>query len=1314
MLLVGQASGQVPVDALPSFTDSDPAKYQGEAPNFSQNIQYDHDGNLLFFVIDGRVFDHEGYLIADNSSTANCMECLFKGIGQFATTLVPGSCTQYYLVAAEFIPSNNHALGYAILDLEQPNPHWPQRHGRVLSFDDITNDPGLDDQFGDAVINAPSWQDNDNSLFQSVSECMINLDEEPEMTWGFENGLQLAIYDTDDLVNQKKLLLAVDEASLYYYEVTNTGINKINSFTQGEPLNSSTSAFGNGTRRPWGGTCAFGKANGTDLLFAMSATETDLTGGPVPSVFLFRIGFNGTVEWLQDITTSTQGPGVLEVTGLVFSPDAQTLYVLQNKAPYLASIDLATFAITDLAGPLTINQPNAFGLGTLALDKAPSGSGLALYALSDTRAACKESPDQPLAPNSWVDPLPVAGTLTQRPTFSYSNGSNITLLPDMHNFNEQQVNTISGSTCCTYRAALAAVHGATLTGSPNLTPSSNPWGTSAEVIFDQDVIVPAGAILNVTGMTWRFSEDARLTIQRGGMATFNGCVLTSYACEGLRWPGVRIEGTSGVDQFPSIGGDQGQARFNNSTVERAVVGAWCAREVGGAGVTGYYGGILRTTGSTFRNCIAGARVENYTVTSNQLSYFTNTTFVNDTDWPDALAPQPCAYIYNTRGVNFTNCRFANDAGWNIESGGIGIASLNALVRVNGDANPANTYFRNLLVGLLNFNGITNSTFADEMHFQNNVYGIYDIGSRFARYTRNTFSVPDQNTGLLSRTGIYLSQSQLYTIERNVVLGEDPLFQSGENSTGFYFLGYAPGQNVNSWVYNENRIYDNDFADLTWGNLVRYIHRGDGIGEEEWGLQPLCGDYTNNRFDIAMLEQTIIRPHQGEPNAADQQSGNRFLDPADCSTTFDWWLDADWNNIPGWAPGMSTTVFGNADPTCDVLCDGWNDFADIAVGGSFDPNVECNGGVLDNPGGHTQFRQAYDDAMGMLDAALNAYNGGLDGGERPDLLEMLKQEPPLGSSVLRDAMLANSPLSDEVMLAMLSREPAMDPWHITQVLVANVRLNDGIIALAGEVLTPFYCGIVSDAQNGSGITWKQVMEKEIVLRRRQKTEAFTALGFLYLSDTTIAGGPDSLKLLLGSDLDPEYTQFRTELYISTGQWAAAWDELNGPGKDLNGAAVYADLLTMAQAHNGAWSAMDATEQALLTEHMLAGHAGASFAAGVLWGIGATDHLEPVTLPRDYRSMTQAEDGAMPGEPGEPAARPAIAVYPNPAANEVYVTLPPSTKGDLLEVIDVHGRLVLAHRIKELGLCRLDIAVLPAGFYKAVVPSTGLSTSFTILR
>jgi hypothetical protein len=1318
-LLFGQAGGQLPITDLPDFPGSpDPHLYHGETPQFSQNVQFDHNGDLLFFVIDGRVYDREGYMIADDRGTVDCEDCLFRGISQVAITLVPGSCSQYYLVAADFQPTE-HALGYSILDMGQPNRYWPNRTGRVLSYNDVANDPGLTAQFSNAYQTMPLWSEHGNGQFDE-SDRMINLDDLQPNSGVYEYGFHLAIYDTDR-ANEEKVLFAVDEAYLYYCTILPNGIERTNSLTQFQPLNSQTSVFGYGNRRDHVGGCAF-QRTGTDpndpVLFAMSATSLSQTGGPVPSVILFQVDFAlNTVEWLQDVTTCQLTGPDLNITGLAFSPNADHLYVAQSEAPWLVAIDLGTYAVTDLATSLGIANPQQFSGATLSIDNSPLGGSDALIALSSSRTAFKAQPDQPTLPGSWNEPIPVTATLGARPTFIYPDGATPSCIPDMHNQGEQQIATLNAGACCVYTSELDGIPGHTFQ-SNNCTPLvwdqySLLFGGGTTFTFSGDVIVPAGCQLQVTGKTLRFTPNARLIIKAGGSARFTNCTLTSLTCPGLRWPGVTVEGTTSADQYPLICGDQGFLDLKSTTISNAERGARCATEgIGGALLASGYGGVIYSSGSTFLNCIIGADLGDYHANfvggvEDNLCYFSNTKFTIDNTWPDASQPSVQLYIHRTRKIRVFQCGFANDATTSIAGLGFGVVAQDAEVSVLGSILPNTSYVRNLIHGVWKFGGVLAPLTVNGMKFSNNQIGIRDDAGHWSRYTNNTFSVPDQNNYPQPRIGMQLWQSRFFTVERNTFTGQDQAIQPNENSIGIFFAGINPDQST-SWVYDDEQIYDNDFTDLYVGSLVNGIHRSDDGTQEDLGLRIFCGEYTNNVMDIGLAARSIIRPNQYDNNPP-QLAGNRFYGAADCTNEFDWILDDNWNQNVGAYNNMVITYLHHEDPLCFATCpDPVNDdFVDnpLLFSGLFVESNACGNGVLDLLHSPLQARQAYTSAKQLCLEAKNLLDGATDGGERPDLIAELSQvDPALGTGFLRDRLMLNSPLSNAVLKAMILRELPMDPWHITQVCLENSPLDPGILELIRDQghLDNFFMNVVDQAQSGQGPSAKQVLQQEWMLRRSQKARAFSELGWLWATDTVTPGGDDSLRFALENHGGLDHTWSRLALRLAEGDLAGASALLGTMRDDQSGMPQLQAVIGFGYACNNDWALLDNASVDLMIAFASSGVQGAAIYAGILSAHGLANVEPEVRFPNSERAMVLAPAGN-----SGTGATMSITAYPTPADEETWLTFPTELKGMRFQVRDVQGKLVYEGRFESAGLHRLRTREFADGVYSIVPVGSSIS-------
>ncbi len=62
-----------------------------------------------------------------------------------------------------------------------------------------------------------------------------------------------------------------------------------------------------------------------------------------------------------------------------------------------------------------------------------------------------------------------------------------------------------------------------------------------------------------------------------------------------------------------------------------------------------------------------------------------------------------------------------------------------------------------------------------------------------------------------------------------------------------------------------------------------------------------------------------------------------------------------------------------------------------------------------------------------------------------LINLINQDPPLSSSDLRDALIAASPLSDDVLSEMMNRDPLMDTQDHRDVFLSSNPLSDNILS-----------------------------------------------------------------------------------------------------------------------------------------------------------------------------------------------------------------------------------------------------------------------------
>ncbi len=130
-------SSTIDIASLPA--PGGPNAYNGASATRSQLVRTNESGQLLFFVIDGNVYDREGYLIAD-AKGQDCQECTEAGTMEMLAVPAPGQCGVFFLLSVRphaGAPYNTGGLRLAILDLAGQNPHLPNdpsRQGHLLDL----------------------------------------------------------------------------------------------------------------------------------------------------------------------------------------------------------------------------------------------------------------------------------------------------------------------------------------------------------------------------------------------------------------------------------------------------------------------------------------------------------------------------------------------------------------------------------------------------------------------------------------------------------------------------------------------------------------------------------------------------------------------------------------------------------------------------------------------------------------------------------------------------------------------------------------------------------------------------------------------------------------------------------------------------------------------------------------------------------------------------------------------------------------------------------------------------------------------------
>ncbi len=1298
--------------------------YDGTPATRSQMVRTDGEGCVLFFGKDGVLYDHDGYLIPDATGTV-CTQCMVPGVMEMISVPVPGHCNLYYVFTAlgneEVVEACNPEwptlLEVAILDLSVNNPLYPDRKGALMDIN-----------YGQEPIPGVNI-----AISEISNEYVGQLDHSRKAC---TNSPMIRVIDPTGS-GELFFLYFIGRAAVVEYRIDAAGISLVTTDMDQVDFQPTMETWGAYVDKPYYRDAAITRTNGNEIRIAMTddylqgydVGTDDYSTGHGPILILRYNGTTGALLGTEEIPFGTDGmpdfgsdlgaPPPNPGTGLTGGPggiawlDAGNTLLIQGEARvgnqweyHIGTFDLINDDWTDLTSTLNVQVPEDFMYARLSTSRMNVNSPA--YYLPHAGGLARI--EDPLGVPTWNAAVGVSTALAP-PEYAGYPGD-----PYFHpRFLNAQVTrddahlaAYQNTGCCDMWLNYLSYPGydfGTETATLHWYPYDNPFGNCGEVNFSADLVVPPWINLYIHDMTLKFGLDARLILQAGAYVKAEHSNFLPVDCE-VRWPGIRVEGNpANATQNEA---DQGSLWLDNSMVEKAHVGVWCARDDGsGNAVDGHFGGIVRGYGSTFRNCIVGTRIEQYhriigTEQDNK-SVFNNTRFETTTFWPDFgfNLPKTHMHLYDVNGVNVIRCAFINIATLDQcppENRGVGILSLDASYRCKGFGNFTDNRFERLHVGILNsWNDPLFANSVDGMHFDRNLVGIYDMACTYSIVKNNRFTAMTSTTVIddYLTMGMYIDQSAGYLVERNYFQDIDDTEPQEVRSVGIWFHGDQPA---------ENRIYDNEFHDLTIGNVAEGVHHGDVNGTKT-GLQWLCGLYEGEDYDQLLLwPNGTIKLQQGGLTL-NSTAGNVFQSSNQTcqGPPFEPAVFADHDGILIVYNYYNNGGSPDSRPECVEVTDGGpsitatGDFYDLdAVDADvpFNANDHCGNGLLDKSNdGVLVHKSAYESKQNQLLSAVLAYKGQLDNGEKEDVLEAIDADPAWPSHQLRGFLLAKSPLSEEAIIAAINRTAPMDPWHLTQVLIANSRLSATIWAELDNsgVLSPFFYNMVLEHE--ADPSYREALQEEIDLRSVEKDLERRLLVRALYEDSTYTGKVDTLRALFTHDTLGHGPQVAYQLALSHQRAAdiTALDAMLALDPRYDRLRNLGDL-QVALGHD--WQSASTADIAALASIAGSGERmGRAAGWGVLYAIGGTDSLPNGTLPFPYRSATAGQETSVKG----PKAL--LMAYPDPAQDRLMITNPSDAIGTL-EVLDAQGRVAAKTSVaNQIGFVELDVRSWAPGLYLA---------------
>lgn len=823
--------------------------------NKSANMHGDQNGNIMFYEIDGLLYDKNGNnfdMINPGPFTfPNGSTMLPEDIGWSETAVipVPNDCKKFYVVT--FVSNKSASLKgnipiYSKVDYSQVN------NGGPVTLNYFPNGYNAIE----LVSQVPSSY-NAFNFSQSQGAC-----------W---NGA-LAVSKPRVNENNERFLFISDGTQIIRYRVKQTGI-----FYDGSVL-------------------VYNGSYSDQTRSEMELVEDPINGNYKIAVAFYLPGTGSSVQ-LYELAYSTGNliggsnnvisfsSGVQDyIHGLEFSPNTQWLYINHKAtASYPQTLEYVNFANISNRGPII----NAI-LSSYSQSFIESDINGDLYLLNSSSMLKISGSNNPLTAtitsNLFTGLAPV-----HKSSFPI-NGTTFTdcyLLPDQIDGENYANNFTYNAECCyTYgdftidesfifpTGSYTVNAGSTINGTSGITGLPMSVTFSVTTTIDGDVTVPKGSNITMNGITLKFRPTGTFKINNNsgsgiaGRVTFNTCTLTVMnECEpNAIWQGVRVYGNGNLAQSSWSTTPHGWMKFNNSQIDHAVTGIEIQN-----------GGIAQGITSTLKNNNLGLYMTGFSPSSgtNNSTSFDRCNFITSSG-TYISQPWRLAFLLNQKlNVSFYGCSFSNQhVAYNYLYDAV-YASNSKLSFFDKTVSSVTTHctFENCRYGIFatttNNSGRTLS--CSNAIFNKNATGIYIANNDYCVIKGNSFNVLDNSSAVTYGIGLYIDNSMGFTVTENNFKN----FSLGvANPTLTYGI---IANNTNNYRCNctadNNLIYKNNFNNLHQGIQTVNTNRFSQLPAYDGGLKMECNIFSQTIVwsDIGVYSGGI-NYHQGYNDYA---AGNQF-------------------------------------------------------------------------------------------------------------------------------------------------------------------------------------------------------------------------------------------------------------------------------------------------------------------------------------------------------------------------------------------------------------------------------------------------------
>lgn len=821
------------------------------------------------------------------------------------------------------------------------------------------------------------------------------------------------------------------------------------------------------------------------------------------------------------------------------------------------------------------------------------------------------------------------------------------------------------------------------------------WNASR--IIKGQVVVSQNSTLIISGASTviQFADSravgvtTNIIVEPGSTLIIDGATLKGDVECNSMWDGIQVWGVRTAPQLPYSSTVQGTVILkNNATIRDAKEGI----TVGNVDpITGfidwnYTGGIVLAYNANFINCITGVNFLSYRDgIQNNLSYFKQCSFATSGLLNDATAfPKAFIAMYDVKGIRIIGCSFTNSTPgqYPTDKRGFGIVTIDAGYYVYDNCtsviNPCpasglvHSRFENLSYGIYSTDATPiNAIKVDNCDFVGNIHGALFRGMDYTILTRNRFDV-----GLFDGTyppyGLYMEFCTAYQIDENQFTTSIP---GNSQTTGLAIYGSGP---------QYNRFYNNRFDNLEVGSMIMENNDGPSVGD---GLLVQCNDYgmtTGNTYDIAVTALGSMGEYQGSNVSPTSLAGNTFSHTC-----------ASGNNDFA-AGGMISPILythHNAtatSPSCFTP-------STVALNTIFTPYVKATAcptsltgcgipclknKITDNQNQASALRTQIDnnDTEGLLNIIASGSNGQVN-------------------SALMDA----SPyLSDAVLIAAINRPSLLPPGILKDIILANSPVSSEVMEALNGVSLPNGVKEQIDAAQ-VGVSPRSILESQIAFYEGERELSINELIRIYLNDTTIIDGLDTVIMILKNENRVEYKCKLAAIYVQQGDYTSALallDSLQAAGHDDNFCKLQRYIILLRQDVANCFKLKTDPETYDKIDDIAHEHGeGCANAQALLFFVFNTQFPEVLEFPNSSAQRISNENTMMDSEGN-------FKIYPNPASTSITVQLSDSLvdRTSVFEIQNIYGQVVY-RSVESTTFFTVPIQNFSSGLYFCVTYGNG---------